>query len=58
VFDAYELASRIIRSALKSIILIDNYIDESTLDTFSEEKQAGASVIVILKILVSNTTGC
>jgi hypothetical protein len=31
VFDAYELASRIIRSAKSQIILIDNYIDESTL---------------------------
>jgi hypothetical protein len=31
VFDAYELTSRIIRSAKKGIILIDNYIDESTL---------------------------
>lgn len=31
VFDAYELASKIIRSAKKNIILMDNYIDESTL---------------------------
>ena len=31
VFDAYEFASRIIRSAQKNIILIDNYIDETTL---------------------------
>jgi len=31
VFDAYELASKIIRSAKKSIALIDNYIDETTL---------------------------
>jgi hypothetical protein len=31
VFDAYELTSRIIRSAKKGIILIDNYIDEITL---------------------------
>jgi hypothetical protein len=31
VFDAYELASRIIPSAKSQIILIDNYIDESTL---------------------------
>jgi hypothetical protein len=30
VFDAYELTSRIIRSAKKSIVLIDNYIDENT----------------------------
>ena len=31
VFDAYELTSRIIRSAKKNIVLIDNYIDECTL---------------------------
>ena len=31
IFDAYELMSRIIRSASKEIILIDNYIDESVL---------------------------
>jgi hypothetical protein len=31
IFDAYELMSRIIRSAKKEIILIDNYIDESVL---------------------------
>jgi len=31
IFDAYELASRIIRSAKQEIVLIDNYIDESTL---------------------------
>lgn len=30
-FDAYELACRIICSAKESIVLIDNYIDESTL---------------------------
>ena len=31
VFDAYELTSRIIRSANSSIVLIDNYINETTL---------------------------
>ncbi|MFN5849689.1 MAG: RhuM family protein, partial [Chitinophagales bacterium] len=31
VFDAYVLASKIIGSAKKSIVLIDNYIDESVL---------------------------
>lgn len=31
VFDAYELVSKIIRSAKKNIVLIDNYIDENTL---------------------------
>lgn len=31
IFDAYELMSKIIRSAEKEIILIDNYIDETVL---------------------------
>ncbi|WP_291399313.1 RhuM family protein [Daejeonella sp.] len=31
VFDAYEIVSRIIKSAQKSIVLIDNYCDESVL---------------------------
>jgi len=40
VFDAYELASKIIRSATKSIVLIDNYIDENTLTILSKKKKA------------------
>ena len=31
IFDAYELACRLIKSARRRIVLIDNYIDESTL---------------------------
>ena len=31
IFDAYELACRLIKSAKRRIVLIDNYIDESTL---------------------------
>ena len=38
VFDAYKLASKIIRSAQKSITLIDNYIDENTLVNMSKKK--------------------
>ncbi|RRA94972.1 virulence RhuM family protein [Paenimyroides viscosum] len=30
VFDAYELTSKIIKTAKKNIVLIDNYIDENT----------------------------
>lgn len=37
VFDAYELASKIIRSAKKSIVLIDNYINESTMTHLSKK---------------------
>ena len=39
VFDAYELASRIIRSAKSHIILIDNYIDESALTHLTKKQK-------------------
>lgn len=48
VFDAYELASKIIRSAKQSIILIDNYIDETTLMHLSKKKK-GVSVLLLTK---------
>ena len=37
IFDAYELASKIIRSAKSSIVLIDNYINEATLTHLSKK---------------------
>ena len=39
LFDAYELASQIIRSAQQSIVLIDNYIDESVLVHLAKKSQ-------------------
>jgi hypothetical protein len=48
VFDAYELASKIIRSATKSIVLIDNYIDENTL-THLSKKEKGVKVMLLTK---------
>ena len=50
VFDAYEFASRVIRSARKSIILIDNYIDETTL-THLSKKQQGVKALILTKNL-------
>ncbi len=50
IFDAYELASRIIRSARKSIVLIDNYIDESTLTHLSKKKK-GVNVHLLGKTI-------
>jgi hypothetical protein len=50
VFDAYELASKIIRSATKSIVLIDNYIDESTL-THLAKKSKPVKVLLLSKII-------
>ena len=48
VFDAYAFASRIIRSAKKNIVLIDNYIDESTFTHLSKKKK-GVPVRILTK---------
>ena len=50
VFDAYELTSRIIRSATTSIMLIDNYIDESTIIHLSK-KRAGVRVTLLTRTI-------
>lgn len=39
VFDAYKFVSDLIKSANKSIILIDNYIDDSVLTLFSKKNK-------------------
>lgn len=38
IFDAYKLVADIIRTAKKSIIVIDNYIDDTTLQLFTKRK--------------------
>ena len=48
VFDAYELAAKIIRSAKKSIVLIDNYIDERTLIHLAK-KRKNVKVLLLTK---------
>lgn len=55
VFDAYELASKIIRSAKQSIVLIDNYIDETTL-TQLKKKKKGVKVLLLTKIINKQLT--
>jgi hypothetical protein len=50
VFDAYELASKIIRSAKKSIVLIDNYIDEHTLTHLAKKKKEVQVFLLTKKI--------
>ena len=39
IFDAYKFVSDLIRSAKKSIIIIDNYIDDSVLDILTKRKK-------------------
>ena len=55
VFDAYELASKIIRSAKKDIVLIDNYIDESTLTHLSKKAKA-VKVLLLTKSVSKQLT--
>lgn len=38
IFDAYKFVANLIRKAGKSIILIDNYIDDTVLDLFTKRK--------------------
>ena len=42
IFDAYELACKLIKSARKRIVLIDNYIDESVL-TLLDKRESGVT---------------
>ncbi len=51
VFDAYELTSRIIRSAKQHIVLIDNYIDEQTFTQLSK-KQPDVQVSILTKTAI------
>ena len=48
IFDAYSFVSDLIRSAKKSIILIDNYIDDTVLTHFTKRKK-GVSFTIFTK---------
>jgi hypothetical protein len=50
LFDAYELISKIIRSATQEIILIDNYIDESVLIHLSKRAANVEAILYTQKI--------
>ena len=45
IFDAYKLVSDIVRSAKKSIVLIDNYVDDAVLNLFSKKDKTVNCVI-------------
>ena len=50
IFDAYKFVSGLIRKANKSILLIDNYIDETVLDLFGKKKKNVKVTIFTAKI--------
>lgn len=48
IYDAFEFIERLIKSAQKSILLVDNYVDETVL-TMMSEKQSGVKVEIYTK---------
>ena len=50
IFDAYVFASDLIKSAKTSIVLIDNYVDESALLLLSKRKK-GVSATIFTKVI-------
>ena len=50
IFDAYKFVSGLIRKAEKSILLIDNYIDETVLSLFTKRKHNVAATIFTKEI--------
>jgi len=55
VFDAYELTSKIIRSAKQNIVLIDNYMNETTLLHLAKKKK-GVQVLLLTKTINKQLT--
>ena len=50
IFDAYKFATDLIRSAAKSLLLIDNYVDESVLLMLSKRNPGVSATIYTQKI--------
>ena len=50
IFDAYKFASDLIRSARKSLVLIDNYVDESVLMMLGKRNPRVSAVIYTQRI--------
>ncbi len=50
IFDAYAFISRLIRNASKSIVLIDNYVDDSVLTLFAKRNENVPVTIYTKKI--------
>jgi hypothetical protein len=51
IFDAYLFVSEIIKSAKRSIILLDNYIDETTLTHLSDKSNDAVEIVILTKTI-------
>ena len=49
IFDAHKFVSSLIRKAEKSILLIDNYVDETVIDLFTKKKKNVTVTILTAK---------
>ena len=50
IFDAYKFASDLIKSARHSLVLIDNYVDETTLLLLSKRNEGVSATIYTSRI--------
>ncbi len=50
IFDAYKLAADLVRSAKESLVLIDNYVDESVLTLFTKRQEGVKTLIYTQRI--------
>jgi hypothetical protein len=50
IFDAYEFVSKLVKSANKRVVLIDNYVDESVLGLLAKRKKSASAAIYISKV--------
>ena len=55
VFDAYQFLSDLIRSAKKSIIVMDNYVDDTVLTLFSKRNK-DVSVKILTRTISRQVT--
>jgi hypothetical protein len=50
IFDAHEFASRLVRSAKRRVVLIDNYLDETVLSLLAKRRKAATATIYTARI--------
>jgi hypothetical protein len=50
IYDAYEFASGLVRKAKKSLILVDNYIDDTVL-TMMDKRRSGVNAVIYTKTI-------
>lgn len=54
IYDSYTFVNSLIKSATKSIVLIDNYVDETVLTMLDKREPGVDATIYILKIWERN----